>query len=252
MKKNINKIDLTQEEIKRYSKQILIKNIGGSGQVKLKSAKILIVGLGGLGAPVITHLVTAGIGEVGLVDHDTVELSNLQRQYIHTTERVGLLKTHSAKEYITQLNPNIKISLYSIKASIDNISEIIPNYDLVIDCTDNFETRFIIADQCQVNLKPYILGMVRGYEGQLTTILPRLSKNRESYPGIRSLYDESDLDDYEFSCSDEGVLSVTTGLIGTIMATEAIKNILDIGEILVGKLLLVDLLNIKFELIEYT
>ena len=250
MQKRINNISLSREEVERYSKQILIKNIGGPGQKIIKSSNILVIGAGGLGSPVITHLSCAGIGQIGLIDNDTVELSNLQRQYIHGTSRVGKYKTDSAKYFINELNPNIIVNLFTMDVMDNAIDNIIPKYDVIIDCTDNFKTRYRIADSCELHSKPYIMGVVRGYEGQLTTIVP----NNISYnnPKIRDIYDELSIQDINESCADEGVLSITTGLVGTLMASEAIKIILDINHLLIGKLLLVDLLNIKFEIINYT
>ncbi len=246
---NIEDIHISGDELERYSKQILIKNIGGNGQRKLKSSKVLVIGLGGLGSPVVTHLSSSGIGKIGLVDNDTVELSNLQRQFIHNVDRIGLKKTESAKIFMGKLNPNSIIYDYETDANSPEFIKIIAEYDIVIDCTDNFKTRFKIADACQKYKKPYILGTVRSYEGQVTTILPSTKKNKN--PEIRSLFDEENVSNIQDECSDNGVLSTTTTLVGTIMASECLKIILNISEGLVGKLLMLDLLNMKFETIEY-
>jgi len=245
-KKNLH---IGGEELKRYSKQILIKNIGGDGQRKLKSSKVLVIGLGGLGSPVVTHLSCAGVGQIGLVDNDIVDLSNLQRQFIHNVDRIGLNKTESAKIFINKLNPNLIIYDYITDAKSPELKKIIAEYDIIIDCTDNFETRFKIADDCQKYKKPYILGTVRAYEGQITTILPSTLKINN--PKIRSLFNEENTVNILDDCSDEGILSITTTLVGTIMASECLKIILDINEGLFGKLLMVDLLNLRFETIKY-
>ena len=245
-KKNLH---IGGEELKRYSKQILIKNIGGDGQRKLKSSKVLVIVLGGLGSPVVTHLSSAGVGQIGLVDNDIVDLSNLQRQFIHNVDRIGLNKTESAKIFINKLNPNLIIYDYITDAKSPELKKIIAEYDIIIDCTDNFETRFKIADNCQKHKKPYILGTVRAYEGQITTILPSTLKINN--PKIRSLFNEENTVNSLYDCSDEGILSITTTLVGTIMASECLKIILDINEGLFGKLLMVDLLNLRFETIKY-
>ena len=246
---NIEHTQMSDQELERYSKQILIKNIGGVGQKKLKSSKVLVIGLGGLGSPVVTHLTSSGIGKIGLVDNDKVDLSNLQRQFIHSVDTIGLNKTESAKIFIDRLNPNSIIYNYSTDAKTAEIIEIIRQYDVVIDCTDNFKTRFKVADACQKYMKPYILGAVRAHEGQITTILPSTSKIKN--PKIRDLFDEENISNTGDDCSDIGVLSVTTTLVGTIMASECLKLILNIDEVLVGKMLMVDLLNLKFETIKY-
>lgn len=245
-KKNLH---IGVEELERYSKQILIKNIGGAGQRKLKSSKVLVIGLGGLGSPVVTHLSSAGVGQIGLVDNDIVDLSNLQRQFIHNVDRIGLNKTESAKIFINKLNPNLIIYDYVTDAKNPELKKIIADYDIIIDCTDNFETRFKIADDCQEYKKPYILGTVRAYEGQITTILPSTLKINN--PKIRSLFNEENTVNSLDDCSDEGILSITTTLVGTIMASECLKLILNINEGLFGKLLMVDLLNLRFETIKY-
>jgi len=237
------------EELERYSKQILIKNIGGDGQRKLKSSKVLVIGLGGLGSPVVTHLSSAGVGQIGLVDNDIVDLSNLQRQFIHNVDRIGLNKTESAKIFINKLNPNLIIYDYVTDAKSPELKKIIAEYDIIIDCTDNFETRFKIADDCQKYKKPYILGTVRAYEGQITTILPSTLKINN--PKIRSLFNEENTVNSLDDCSDEGILSITTTLVGTIMASECLKIILNLNEGLFGKMLMVDLLNLRFETIKY-
>lgn len=249
MRGKIEHTQISDEELVRYSKQILIKNIGGVGQKKLKSSKVLVIGLGGLGSPVVTHLSSSGVGKIGLVDNDKVDLSNLQRQFIHSVDTIGLNKTESAKIFINRLNPNLIIHDYTNDAKTPEIIEIIAQYDVVIDCSDNFNTRFKIADACQKYKKPYILGTVRAYEGQVTTILPTTSKIRN--PKMRNLFDEENILNTEDDCSDIGVLSVTTTLVGTIMASECLKLILNIDEGLLGKLLMLDLLNLKFETIKY-
>ena len=242
-------IQLSREELERYSKQILIKNIGGAGQRKIKSSKVLVIGLGGLGSPVVTHLSISGVGHIGIVDNDVVDLSNLQRQFIHNVDGIGINKTESAKAFINKINPNLIINCYSLDAMSPEIIRAISGYDVVIDCSDNFKTRLKIADACQKYKKPYILGTVRAYEGQITTILPSTQKIKN--PVIRDLFDEESISDIQDDCFQIGVLSVTTTLVGTIMASECLKIILDIEGGLGGKLLMVDLLNLKFETIRY-
>lgn len=239
-------------ELERYSKQILINNIGGTGQRKLKVSKVLVIGAGGLGSPVLIYLASAGIGTIGIMDYDKVELSNLQRQFIHSVKTIGSNKALSARSYIDYLNPEINTEIYDYKIKEDNCDKIIFNYDMVIDASDNFKTRFIISDSCNRLKKPYIMGAVRSYEGQVSTFVP-YEENKESIlnPRLRDLYSEENIQFDEIGCKEEGILGVTTGLIGTLMATEAIKLIVGMGNILIGKLLLVDLLNMRFEEIKY-
>jgi molybdopterin/thiamine biosynthesis adenylyltransferase len=239
-------------ELERYSKQILINNIGGTGQRKLKLSRILVIGAGGLGSPVLTYLASVGIGTIGIIDYDKVELSNLQRQFIHSVKTIGSNKALSARKYINYLNPEINTDIYDYKIKLDNCDKIILNYDIVIDASDNFKTRFIVSDSCDRLNKPYIMGAVRSYEGQVSTFTP-YEENEESIlnPRLRDLYSEENIKSDEIGCKEEGVLGVTTGLIGTLMATEAIKLIVGIGNTLIGKLLLVDLLNMRFEEIRY-
>ena len=244
-----NNAKLNEEELKRYSKQILIKNLGGPGQLKLKNTKIIVIGAGGLGAPVIMHLSSIGIGCIGIVDFDEVDISNLQRQFIHNVNRVGLPKVDSAKTFVSQLNPNILVNTYQIDVKDREFKDVISKYDIVVDCTDNFNTRFRVADLCQELKKPYIFGSVRAFEGQITSILP--SNNELKYPKIRDLFDEETLEDNQETCADVGILSITTTLVGTIMGGEAIKISLGFENTLVGKLLVVDLLNNKFETFIY-
>lgn len=243
------KTKLNEEELKRYSKQILIKNIGGPGQLKLKNTKIIVIGAGGLGAPVIMHLSSVGVGCIGIVDFDKVEVSNLQRQFIHNVNSIGLPKVDSAKIFVSQLNPNILVNTYQIDVKDREFKDVISKYDMIIDCTDNFNTRFRVADLCQELKKPYIFGSVRAFEGQITSILP--SNSELKYPKIRDLFDEETLEDNQETCADLGILSITTTLVGTIMGGEAIKISLGFENTLVGKLLVIDILNNKFETFIY-
>jgi len=239
-------------ELERYSRQILINNIGGTGQRKLKISKVLVIGAGGLGSPVLIQLASVGIGTIGIIDYDNVELSNLQRQFIHSINTIGINKALSARKYIDHLNPEVNTKIYDYKIEKDNCDKIILDYDIVIDASDNFKTRFIVSDSCNRHKKPYIMGAVRSYDGQVSTFIP-YEENKKSVlnPELRDLYSEENIESDEMGCKEEGVLGVTTGLIGTLMATEAIKLIIGMDNILIGKLLLVDLLNMRFEKIKY-
>ncbi len=221
---------MTNEQLERYSRNILLKDVGIKGQQKLLSSKVLVIGAGGLSSAATMYLAAAGVGTIGIADKDKVELSNLNRQIIHSTNTIGIDKTESAKQTIKELNPDIKINIYN-KISSKNISEIISQYDFVIDATDNFETKFLINDACVAGKKPFSHAGIVGFEGQLMTFVP----NKGCC--YRCVFKEPPNKDCVSSCSKDGVLGAAVGVIGCMQATEAIKYILGIGELLTGYLL---------------
>jgi len=231
---------LTREQILRYSRHLIMPEVGIEGQQKLKDAGILLIGAGGLGSPLGLYLAAAGIGRLGIVDFDTVDFTNLQRQIIHRTEDVGRLKVESAKERINAINPDVEVTTYNAKISRDNILELITGYDVVIDGTDNFPTRYLTNDACVFLKKPNIYGSIFRFDGQATVFYPFKG------PCYRCLYPEPPPPGMVPSCAEGGVLGVLPGIIGVIQATEAIKLIIGNGEPLIGRLLLYNALTMKF------
>ena len=234
---------MINEQLERYSRNILLKEVGIRGQQKLLSSKVLIIGAGGLGSAAAMYLATAGIGTIGIADKDKVELSNLNRQIIHNSNRVGNLKSKSAEQTIKDLNPTIKVNIYN-EISSQNISEIISQYDFIIDATDNFETKFLINDSCVKGKKPFSHAGIVGFQGQLMTYVPN---NGCCY---RCVFKEPPKQDCVSSCSKDGVLGAAVGTIGTLQATETIKYILNIGELLTGYLLTYNALTLEFRKIK--
>lgn len=235
---------LSNEQLERYSRNILLKEAGIKGQEKLLSSKVLVIGAGGLGSPSIMYLAAAGIGTIGIADKDTVELSNLNRQIIHNTNKIGTNKTESAKDTINKLNPDIKINIHNGLITKNDISDIICEYDFIIEATDNFETKFLINDACVINGKPFSHAGVVGFQGQLMTYVPNKSCC------YRCIFKEPPPKDCVPTCSQSGILGTIAGVIGTLQATEAIKYLLGIGELLTGYLLTYDGLKADFRKIK--
>ena len=233
---------LSEDEKERYQKHLTLKEIGEEGQLKLKNSSVLCVGAGGLGSSVLIYLTAAGIGKIGIVDNDNVEKSNLQRQIIHETSTLGQFKINSAKERIKRLNPNIDVLTFNKRITSENALEIIRTFDVICDCSDNFGTRYLINDACLILNKPLIFGSVQGFEGQVSVF--NLKKNS---PNLRDLLPESPSKNAIPSCAEYGVVGVSTGLIGILQVNEIIKIILKKGEILDGKILIFDLLNLNMK-----
>lgn len=227
----------SEEQIRRYSRHIILPEVGGKGQKKLLSSSVLLVGMGGLGSPAALYLAAAGIGALGIVDFDRVELSNLQRQVIHTTEDLDRPKVQSAKETIRALNPDVAVHEYDKRLNSENILEIVSDYDLILDGSDNFPTRFLLNDACVLAGKTNVYGAVFRFEGQVSVFVPKEG------PCYRCFIREMPPPGSVPSCQEAGVLGVLPGTIGLLQATEAIKLILGIGEPLVGRLLLFDALE---------
>lgn len=231
---------LTDKQIERYSRQIILPDVGGKGQEKLLNAKVLIIGTGGLGSPAALYLASAGVGKIGLVDSDVVELSNLQRQIVHSTEAVGKPKVESAKERLNAINPDVEIVPYNLRITSDNIMDIIKSYDIVIDGSDNFPTRFLVNDACVISKKPLSHGGMFRFDGQAITILPGESAC------YRCLFPEPPPPGLVPTCQEAGILGAVAGVIGTIQANEALKYILGIGNLLAGRLLIFNALDSSF------
>ncbi|TRT77977.1 MAG: molybdopterin-synthase adenylyltransferase MoeB [Microcystis aeruginosa Ma_AC_P_19900807_S299] len=237
---NLAAIKLSQEEVQRYSRHIILPEVGLEGQKKLKAASVLCIGTGGLGSPLLLYLAAAGIGRIGIVDFDIVDSSNLQRQIIHGTSWVGKPKIVSAKDRILEINPYCQVDLYETRISSENALDILAPYDVVIDGTDNFPTRYLTNDACVLLDKPNVYGSIFRFEGQATVF------NYQGGPNYRDLYPEPPPPGMVPSCAEGGVLGVLPGVIGTIQATEAIKIILGAPDTLSGRLLLYNAWEMKF------
>ena len=235
--------DLSNEEIHRYSRHLLIPDVGLEGQKKLKAASVLVVGTGGLGSPVLLYLAAAGVGRIGIVDYDTVDFTNLQRQVIHGESRLGDLKTDSARDRMLDINPEIQVDVYSDPLTSENAFEVAEPYDMIIDGTDNFPTRYLINDLSVLTGKPNVYGSIFRFDGQASVF------NADGGPCYRCIFPEPPPPGLVPSCAEGGVLGVLPGTIGSIQATEALKLILGIGENLNGKLLLYDALDASFEFV---
>ncbi len=223
---------LNEQQAKRYVRHFALKEIGIGGQKKLLAAKVLVIGAGGLGSPAILYLAAAGIGTLGIVDFDTVDASNLQRQIIHTTEAIGTPKTLSAENAVKALNPDCMVKRYDVPLTPDNIMEIITEYDFILDCTDRFETKFLINDACVLAHKPYVHAGVVRFEGQAMTYVPGKG------PCLRCLM--GDVPHDAVTCKDVGVLGAAVGVLGSIQALEAVKYLTGAGDLLCGKILTFD------------
>jgi len=239
---DLNSDFLSLDEKERYKKHLTLKEIGFKGQLKLKNSSVICIGAGGLGSSVLLYLAAAGIGRIGIVDNDQVEKSNLQRQIIHETNTVGNLKINSAQERIKRFNPNIEVTTFNKRINSENIIEIIKDFDIICDCSDNFGTRYLINDACLILNKALVFGSVQGFEGQISVF----NLNKKS-PNLRDLLPESPVKNNIPSCEEFGVVGVSTGLIGILQVNEIIKIILKKGEILDGKIMIFDLLNMNIK-----
>ncbi|MGB3387629.1 MAG: molybdopterin-synthase adenylyltransferase MoeB [Pseudaminobacter sp.] len=243
---------LTPEELERYARHIVLPEIGGAGQQKLKRARVLVIGAGGLGAPILQYLTAAGVGTLGIVDDDTVSLSNLQRQVIHDTEAIGRPKLESAKAALARINPNVSISLHDLRLKDTNAGDLVASYDIVADGSDNFATRFAVADACAARKRPLVHAAVGRFDGSITVLKPFETGPDESrYPSYRDLFPEPPPAGLVPSCAEAGIVGALTGVIGTLQAMEVIKLITGIGEPLVGRILLYDALAARFDIVRY-
>ncbi|CDX36672.1 molybdopterin synthase sulfurylase [Mesorhizobium plurifarium] len=243
---------LTDEELERYARHIVLPEIGGPGQQKLKRARVLVIGAGGLGAPVLEYLAAAGVGTLGIVDDDTVSLSNLQRQVIHGSDTIGMAKTDSAAAAIMRINPNVAVESHRLRLTAENAPALVARYDVVVDGSDNFETRYAAADGCAGEKKPLVTAAVGRFDGSVTVLKPfETGADGKRNPSYRDLFPEAPPEGLVPSCAVAGIVGALTGVIGTLEAMEAIKLITGIGEPLIGRLLLYDGLTARFDTIRY-
>ncbi len=231
---------LREDQIERYSRQIILPNVGGKGQEKLLNAKVLIIGAGGLGSPCALYLASAGIGKIDIVDSDKVELNNLQRQILHSIKDVGRAKVESAKDRLNEINQDVEVIPYNIRLTSKNILDMVKKYDIVVDGSDNFPTRYLVNDACILSGKPLSHGGIFRFDGQVITILPGQSAC------YRCLFSEPPPPGLVPSCQEAGILGAVAGIIGTIQANEVIKYVLGIGDLLVDKLLIFNALDSSF------
>ncbi|MEE8441716.1 MAG: HesA/MoeB/ThiF family protein [Spirochaetia bacterium] len=235
-------MSLSGEQIERYSRHILLKDIGGIGQERLLQSKVLVIGAGGLGSPIALYLAAAGVGAIGLVDSDVVDLSNLQRQVIHFTADVGRSKVTSAREMINQMNPDVTVQEINMRVDMSNIMDLIADYDFIVEGTDNFPTKFLVNDACILADKPFNQGGILRFQGQTMTHVP----GSASY---RCVFRQPPPPGSVPTCSEAGVLGAIAGILGTIQAAEAVKYLVGIGELLVNRILMFDALTMDFRTI---
>lgn len=245
-------MEFSSEEIERYARHIVLADVGGPGQQKLKSARVAIIGAGGLGSPAIEYLAAAGVGTLRLVDDETVSLSNLQRQVVHDTAAVGRLKVDSARDSIARLNPHVTVEPMAVRLDRDNAAGLVADADIVLDCTDNFAARYVISDACFHAQKPLVTAAVGQFDGSITTLKPYETRpDGTPNPTWRCLFPEPPPDGLLPTCAEAGVLGALVGVVGAMQALEAIKEIVGIGEGLVGRLLLYDARSARFETVSY-
>ena len=245
-------LPLSDEELERYARHIVLPEVGGAGQQKLKRARVLVIGAGGLGAPVLEYLAAAGVGALGIVDDDTVSLPHLHRQASHAADTPGPLTGESARHPIRRTNPHVSVELHTLRLTADNAPALVAGYDLTVDGSDNFDTRYAVADACEREKKPLVHAAVGRFDGSVTVLKPfETGADGRQNPSYRDLFPEPPPEGVVPSCAQAGILGALTGVIGTLQAMEAIKLIIGIGEPLVGRLLLYDALAARFETIRY-
>ena len=239
---------LTAEEIQRYKRHLVLREIGGQGQQRLKAARVLVIGAGGLGSPVLLYLAAAGVGTLGVIDDDTVSLDNLQRQVVHDTAHVGMPKVESARETVARLNPHVHVEMHPFRLDAGNALDIISRYDIVADGSDNFATRYLVSDACYLARRTLVFAALGPFDGYLTTFKPHeTGPDGSRYPSYRCLFPEPPPPGTVANCAEVGVLGAVAGVLGTLQATEVLKEITGTGESLAGRLLIYDARSTRFE-----
>jgi len=243
---------LSPEEVERYARHIVLREIGGPGQQRLKTARVLVIGAGGLGSPLIQYLAAAGLGEIGIIDDDRVALSNLQRQTLFATCDIGRPKALVAREAILRLNPHVRVSAHEERIDESNAARLIAGYDAVADGSDNFATRYSVSDACYFAKVPLVTAAVGSFDASITTLRPfERGANGNPNPTYRCLFPEPPAPGAIPTCAEAGIVGALTGLVGSIMALEMVRTIVNFGESLVGRLLMIDALNFRFEVVTY-
>jgi molybdopterin/thiamine biosynthesis adenylyltransferase len=236
-------MELTEAQFQRYARHLILDEVGEAGQAKLLQARVLIVGAGGLGSPLLLYLAAAGVGTLGVIDHDRVDLTNLQRQIVHATERIGVAKVESARQAVAAVNPEVNVEAHATELTAANVAALIARYDLVADGSDNFATRYLLTDACRAARKPLVAAALAPFDGQLSTFKPYLGAG---HPCYRCLFREAPSPDLVPRCETAGILGAVAGVIGTLQAVEVLKEIIGIGESLSGTLLMYDALGTRF------
>ena len=245
-------MSFSDDEVERYARHLVLPEIGGPGQARLSASRVLVIGAGGLGSPLIMYLAAAGIGCIGIVDDDTVSLSNLQRQIIHSSHDIGRPKVSSATEAVSRLNPHVMVEPHAHRLDAHNARALIANYDMVADGCDNFATRYIVADACRAENKPLVTAALGRFEGSLTTIRAHgMRPDGTPNPSYRDLFPEAPAAGVVPTCAEAGVLGALAGIMGSMMALEVIRQITGFGEGLVGRLVMVDALSMRFDEVRY-
>jgi molybdopterin-synthase adenylyltransferase len=240
----------TAEEIERYKRHLVLRDVGGQGQQAFKAARVMLIGAGGLGSPVAVYLAAAGIGTIGIVDDDTVSLSNLQRQIAHGTSDVGRPKVDSARDRIAALNPHVSVMTHQIRITAANALELIGGYDLVVDGSDNFATRYLVSDACYLARKPLVFAALGPFDGYVTMLKPHaVAPDGQPWPSYRCLFPQAPLAGTVANCAEVGILGAVAGVIGTLAAVEVLKELANIGEPLTGRLY--DAIASRFETLKY-
>jgi adenylyltransferase/sulfurtransferase len=243
---------LTSEEVERYARHIVLNGFGGPAQQKLKAARVLVVGAGGLGSAVLLYLAAAGIGTLGIIDDDGVSLSNLQRQVIHSTDAIGRLKIDSAREALARINPHVVVETFDARIAADNAVDLISRFDVVVDGSDNFDTRYLVSDAAYRARRPLVTAAIAEFDGSITTLVPHLNAaDGTPNPTYRCLFPEAPPAGLVPTCAETGILGALAGVVGSLQALEVLKLVAGVGEPLIGRLLLIDTRAMRFETIRY-
>ncbi len=242
---------LTPEEIERYKRHLVLREVGGQGQQKLKQARVLLIGAGGLGSPLLVYLAAAGVGTIGIVDDDVVSLSNLQRQIAHDTAAIGRPKVESAVDTVARLNPHVVVEPHNLRIDHANAIDLISQYDVIADGSDNFATRYLVSDACYLAKRPLVFAALGPFDGYVTTFKPHESdEDGTPYPSYRCLFPEAPSGEAVFNCSEVGILGAVAGVMGTLQAVEILKEITGAGESMAGHLTIYDALGGRFQTIK--